>query len=447
MLRSTSASRWSAACALIPALSFARGRKLTQAPAPPFISSHVVAEVAWLIVPSRVPLICSECLDRIAALRPTAVNAVLADVREAQAQGVKTVSLMRGEPDFPTPPHIVEACTRALHDGRTGYPDNRGEKNFREAIALKLRRDNGLTFDPATEILATSGATFGINAALTALLNEGDEVMLPDPIYDAYRSPILLAGGVVRPVPATVEKGRFSIDFDSLERAWLPDVKALILNTPWNPVGTVMTREELERIGHFCLRRNVTLIGDEIYEAITYDGHKHVSPLAALPELRDRCVLVNSLSKTYSMTGWRVGYCAGPKEIMQRMFMVLAQSSRGPATFVQDAAAVALTSSQECVTAMRDEYARRRGQAVSALEGLPRVKVTPPEGGFFAMPDVSGLGESSNDVRKRLLRDHGVVVIDGSAYGRHGEGTLRISFARGGDTLREGLARLREGLR
>ena len=381
-------------------------------------------------------------MDRIASLRPTAVNAILAEVREAQAQGIDVVSLMRGEPDFPTPAHIVEAAARALRDGRTGYPDNRGEKGFRDAIAVKLKRDNDLEFDASTEILATSGATFGIHAALTALLNEGDEVMLPDPVYDAYQSPILLAGGVIRAVEATIGDGRFSIGLDALERAWSPRVKALILNTPWNPVGSVMTRAELECIAQFCLRRNVTLIGDEIYEAIAYGDHRHLSPLAAVPEMRGRCILVNSLSKTYAMTGWRVGYCAGPKEIIQRMFMVLAQSSRGPATFVQDAAAVALRDSQDCVTTMRDEYARRRDQVLRALGKL----AMPPEGGFFAMADIRGLNQSSNDVRRRLLLDHGVVVVHGSAYGSRGEGTLRVSFASGGETLEKGLARLREGL-
>ena len=386
-------------------------------------------------------------MDRIAALRPTAVNAVLAEVREVQARGVKTVSLMRGEPDFPTPVHIVDACTKALRDGRTGYADNRGERNFREAVAVKLERDNRLKFDPVTEILITTGATFGIHAALTALIHEGDEVLLPDPIYDAYHSPILLAGGFVRPAPATLNHGRFSLDVDALESAWSPRAKALILNTPWNPVGTVLTREEAAGIADFCLRRDVTLISDEIYEAITYDGHAHVSPLAVSPELRSRSILVNSLSKTYAMTGWRAGYCAASKQIIQRMFMVLAQSSRGPSTFVQDAAAVALSGPQDCVAAMREEYDRRRRQVLDALSGLPRVTVAPPEGGFFAMADVSGLGETSDAVRRRLLHEHGLVVIHGAAYGPRGEGTLRISFASGGDTLSRGLALLREGLR
>jgi len=381
-------------------------------------------------------------MDRIAALQPTAVNAILSEVRELQAQGRSLVSLMRGEPDVPTPQHIVEACTKALRDGRTGYPDNRGEKAFRDAVALKLERDNHLQFDPATEILATSGATFGIYAALMALLSEGDQVLLPDPIYDAYQSPIRLAGGVVRPVAASIENGRFSLPVEALEAAWTPAVKALILNTPWNPVGTVFTEAELRQLGKFCLRRNVTLISDEIYETITYEPHKHVSPLAAVPSLRSHYLHINSLSKTYSMTGWRVGYCAGPAPLIQRMFMILAQSSRGPATFIQDAAAQALAGSQECVASMQAEYARRRAIVLETLDNAMA-----PEGGFFAMADVRGRTESSNEIRQRLLRDHGVVVVHGAAYGPSGEGTLRVSFASGGDTLRNGLERLREGLR
>jgi aspartate/methionine/tyrosine aminotransferase len=369
------------------------------------------------------------------------VNAILAEVKDARAAGIDIVSLMRGEPDFPTPPHIVEACARALRDGRTGYPDNRGEKNFREAAALKLQRDNGLKFDPETEILATSGATFGIYAALMALIGEGDEVMLPDPIYDAYQSPIRMIGGLVRPVAARIENGRFAIDLEALERAWTPAAKVLILNTPWNPVGSVMTRHELELIGAFCERRNLTLISDEIYEAITYGGARHLSPLAAYPKLRGRYIHVNSLSKSYAMTGWRVGYCAGPREIVQRMFMVLAQSSRGPATFIQDAAAEALCGPQDCVDGMRAEYARRRQEVMAA--GFP---VLAPEGGFFAMVDVRGMHEPSDAIRRRLLKEQGVVVVHGAAYGPAGEGTLRVSFGKGGEVLREGLARMRRVL-
>jgi aspartate/methionine/tyrosine aminotransferase len=203
----------------------------------------------------------------------------------------------------------------------------------------------------------------------------------------------------------------------------------------------VFSADELRAVGAFCARRNLTLISDEIYETIVYGQSRHVSPLAAMPELRERYLHINSLSKTYSMTGWRVGYCAGPAALIQRMFMVLAQSSRGPATFIQDAAAVALQGPQECVTEMRREYARRREIVLKALGNA-----LAPEGGFFAMADVRGKSESSDQIRKRLLHDHGVVVVHGAAYGRCGEGTLRVSFASGGHTLERGLVRLREGL-
>jgi aspartate/methionine/tyrosine aminotransferase len=249
----------------------------------------------------------------------------------------------------------------------------------------------------------------------------------------------------VTSVPASIVNGRFALTEEALEAAWSPAVRVLILNTPWNPVGTVFTKEELIAIAAFCDRRNVTLLSDEIYEAITY-GRPHVSPLAAAPSLRDRTVLVNSLSKTYAMTGWRVGYCAGPAPLIQSMFMALAQSSRGPATFIQDAAATALADSQDCVAEMRAEYAARREQVLTALAGIPGVKMLPPEGGFFAMADVRGLNLLSNEIRRRLMNDHGVVVVQGSAYGPGGEGTLRVSFASGGETLACGLARLREGL-
>ena len=383
---------------------------------------------------------------RISDLRPTAVNAILAEVRECQARGQSLISLMRGEPDLATPEHIVEACIRALKSGRTTYPDNRGEREFREAVAEKLRRDNGVRYDPGTEILATTGATFGIYAALASLLDEGDEVLLPDPIYDAYQSPVRLCGGRISSVTSKIEGQRFAITEEALEAAWSPAARVLILNTPWNPVGTVMTREEIGVIARFCERRQIVLLSDEIYETITYGAARHVSPSAVARSLRDRCVVINSLSKTYAMTGWRVGYCAGPAHLIQAMFAVLAQSSRGPATFIQDAAAEALAGPQTCVAEMRAEYTRRREQVIGALAGIPGITVLPPEGGFFAMVDVRGVGLPSNEIRVRLMREHEVVVVHGAAYGPAGEGTLRVSFASGGAKLAAGLAALREGL-
>ena len=372
---------------------------------------------------------------RVSALRPTAVNAILAEVRATP--GPK-ISLMRGEPDLPTPAHIVEAATKALAAGRTMYADQRGEPKLREAIAVKLLRDNGLQYDPATEILVTTGGTFGIYAALAAMLNEGDAVLVPDPVYDAYLSPIRLIGAVPVAVPSAIVNGRFVLTVEALEAAWTPACRALLLNTPWNPTGTVLTRRELTEIAAFCERRNLTIISDEIYEAIVYDGHEHVSPAVMA---RERTVVVNALSKTYAMTGWRVGYVAAPPAFVRAMVLILQQSSRGPATFVQDAAAVALTGPQDCVATMLAEYSRRRELVLSALP-----HVLAPEGGFFAMLDLRETGLPSDSIRKRLLAEFGIVVVHGAAYGAGGEGTLRVSFASGGEVLERGLSKLRQAL-
>lgn len=372
---------------------------------------------------------------RVSALRPTAVNAILAEVR---ATSGPKISLMRGEPDLPTPPHIVEAATKALASGRTMYADQRGEPKLREAIAVKLLRENGLRYDPATEILVTTGGTFGIYTALAAMLNEGDAVLVPDPVYDAYLSPIRLIGALAVPVSSAIVNGRFVLSVEALEAAWTPACRALLLNTPWNPTGTVLTRQELTDIAAFCERRNLTIVSDEIYEAIVYDGHQHVSPALIA---RERTVVVNALSKTYAMTGWRVGYVAAPPKFVSAMLLVLQQSSRGPATFVQDAAAVALTGPQDCVAAMLGEYSRRRSLVITSLP-----HVLAPQGGFFAMLDLRARGLPSDSIRKRLLAEFGIVVVHGAAYGAGGEGTLRVSFASGGEVLERGLFKLGQAL-
>jgi aspartate/methionine/tyrosine aminotransferase len=384
---------------------------------------------------------------RVGHLRPTAVNRVMQEVRLLQAEGRKLVSLMRGQPDTPTPLHIVEAAERGLRDGLTGYPDNQGEPILRQAVAEKLWRDNDLTYDADREILITDGATGGVFTALGALIEPGDEVLLPDPIYDAYASPIALWSGRPVPVRSTIRDGRFLIDRAALEAARTPRSKVLLLNTPWNPTGTVFTPEELRGCMDFAAVHDLWVISDEIYETLVYDRGRHVSPATLSADARSRTVLVNSLSKTYGMTGWRVGYCAAPPDVIRAMLLVWQQFSRGPATFVQYAAAAALTGDQACVRKMAAEYEGRRDLVLRSLTGLPGVQALVPQGGLFVMADVSELGLPSDEVRRYLLREAGVIVIHGSAYGVGGEGTLRVSFAGGGEVLEQGLRRLRDGLK
>jgi len=197
---------------------------------------------------------------RSSLLKPTAINTVLADVRQVRAEGKPVVSLMRGEPDFSTPAHISDAAVQALHAGRTTYPDNRGEPGLRDAVALKLARDNGLQYDPGTEILVTTGATLGIHTALMAVLADGDGVLLPDPVYDAYQSPIRMAGGVIQPVRASIVQDRFVLTREALEAAATPSSRVLVLNSPWNPVGTVLRETDVWEIAQFVLRHDLVVI-------------------------------------------------------------------------------------------------------------------------------------------------------------------------------------------
>jgi aspartate aminotransferase len=383
---------------------------------------------------------------RVHQLRPTTINQVLAEARQVQQAGRSLVSLMRGQPDTPTPAAVVEAAERSLRAGRTGYPDNQGEPDLRAAVAEKLLRDNGLSYDPGQEVLVTDGATCGISTALAVLIEPGSAVLLPEPIYDAYASPIALWGGRPVYIPSTVRGGRFTVDRAALEAAWTPEARVLLVNSPWNPVGTVLSRDELAALMEFALERGLTVVSDEIYEALVYDGRAHVSPAALSPEARRHTVVVNSLSKTFAMTGWRVGYCAAPAEIVRAMLLVLQQSSRGPATFVQDAAAFALRMDATWKHDLAAQYQARRDLVVSRLQGLAGVVPLVPEGGLFVMVDVRNLGRSADDVRRFLLHEAGVVVLHGSAFGPGGEGTLRVSFAAGGAVLEEGLDRLRSGL-
>lgn len=384
---------------------------------------------------------------RVADLRPTAVNRVLQEVKELQAAGRTLVPLMRGQPDTPTPLHIVEAAQKALRDGHTGYPDNQGEPILRRAVAEKLQRDYDLTYDPDREILITDGTSAGIFAALAVLIQPGDDVLLPDPIYDAYASPIALWGGRAVPVRSVIRDGRFTIERAALASAVTPRTRVLLLNTPWNPIGTVFSLAELSECLDVAARHDLQILSDEIYEAMVYDGGRHVSPATLSADARQRTVVVNSLSKTYSMTGWRVGYCAARAEIIRAMLLVWQGFSRGPATFVQHAAARALLGDQACVAKMTADFQARRDLVVRSLSGVPGVAAPVPQGGLFVMLDVRGLGMPSDEVRRWLLREAGVVVIHGAAYGDGGEGTLRVSFAGGGTALERGLERLRDGLK
>ena len=311
---------------------------------------------------------------------------------------------------------------------------------------MKLEREQGLRYDPDREILITDGATLGVCAALVALVDHrrASCSLIQSMTPMKGRSP---CGAVARHQYtrrfATADSRSAAV---SSRPHGLTGTDVILLNTPWNPVGTVLSREELADIMGFAEKNNYLVISDEIYESLIFDGKRHVSPASVSADARERTILINSLSKTYAMTGWRVGYCAGPEAIIRAMLLVLQQASRGPATFVQDAAACALNSDQDCTRRMAAEYQDRRDRVVELLRGIPGVEPLVPEGGLFVMVDVRGLARPSDAIRRFLLGETGVVVLHGSAYGPGAEGFLRVSFAAGGEVLERGLERLREGL-
>lgn len=382
-----------------------------------------------------------EISQRLQHCLPPAVARIQEKAANLRSEDKRLVSLLRGEPDFDTPEHIKMAAWEALAGGETHYPPASGVLALREAISRRMQRDFGLQVDPQREILVTSGATEGIYLALQASLNPGDEVILFDPLYDAYHSPVLLAGGVPIRAPAVFQEGRFTISAEAIEQVLTSRTRAIILNNPWNPTGAVLNTSELEVIAEIASRHNLLLISDEIYEAIIFDGLKHRCLLTVSEEVRSRTVLVNSFSKTYAMTGWRLGYTIAPPSLTQAMLRISQQFSRSAATFVQHAGVAALDGPQSPVAHMVSSYTRRRDLVTRLLlEG--GLHASPPQGTFFYFVDIRHLGISSDELANHLLEGAGVITVPGTAYGPSGEGFLRLSFAVSESDLVEGIDRI-----
>ncbi|HBY98218.1 MAG: pyridoxal phosphate-dependent aminotransferase [Ardenticatenaceae bacterium] len=384
--------------------------------------------------------------SRVSAAAASAVSEMLHKARQLEAEGQKLVYLMRGEPDFDTPAHIREAAGAALQAGQTHYPPIQGLPELRRAVADRVQRDFGLALDPDVEVLVTTGATMGLYVALMATIEPGDEVLIPDPIYDPYPTIVRMASGVPVRVPTQANSGgHFSATAEVIEAAVTARTKAILINNPWNPTGTVMTREELERLSELARARDLLLIVDEIYEKLVFAGHAHTSLAALSPEARQRTITVNSLSKTYAMTGWRVGYNIAPPSITRAMLRIAEQFSRSASTFVQAAATRALNGPQEPVDHMMQTYARRR-ELLGRLFRKAGLPVNLPEGTFFLFADIRSFGRSSAELCKHLLQTAHVVTMPGSAYGPGGEGYIRLSFAYDETSLIQGVEAITRGL-
>ncbi len=344
------------------------------------------------------------------------------------------ISLGVGEPDFDTPWHVREEGIYTLQKGRTFYTANRGLMELRTEISNYIARNHAVQYNPATQVLVTIGGSEAIDLALRACLEPGDEVIYHEPCYVSYLPCITLADGVPVPIPLK-EANDFRLTAEELEAAITPKSKALILSFPNNPTGAVMTKEDLEAIAEVIVRHDLLVITDEIYSELSYTGKKHYS-LIDLPGMVERTIYINGFSKAYAMTGWRLGYCCGPEEILAQMVKIHQFAIMAAPTMSQYAGTMALKNGASDVEMMRDSYNQRRRYLMAELKrlGIPCFE---PFGAFYIFPNISQFGLSSEEFATRLIREHKVAVVPGSAFGQSGEGFVRVSYAYSIDELKQ----------
>ncbi|MFE9449938.1 pyridoxal phosphate-dependent aminotransferase [Streptomyces sp. NPDC006739] len=378
--------------------------------------------------------------QRFAGVERSATVALLETVQRLRREGVEVLDLSGGEPDFATPSPVVTAAVTALRDGETHYTPSRGVPELLEAVAGKLAAENGVAVDPERGVIVTPSAKQALFTALMTLLDPGDEVIVPTPAWVSYPAMAGLIGARAVAAELRADDG-FRMSRRMLEERVTGRTRVLLVNTPANPTGHVLDREEAEEIVAFAVEHDLALVVDEIYEKIVYDGGAHLS-LASLPGAAERTLTVNGFSKAYAMTGWRLGYLAGPEPLIAQALKVQEHTVSCATSFVQRAGVAALTRTADDVAAMLKEYAVRREMTVAALNALPGVTCALPEGAFYAFADVRGTGLTSAAFAQRLLDEAAVTVAPGSAFGPGGEGYVRLSFAASREVLEAAAERL-----
>ena len=371
--------------------------------------------------------------------------------RELAAQGIKVVSLASGEPDFPTPPHAIEAAHQAALAGETKYPPQDGTKRLKEAVQRKFKRDNNLDY-ALDEIMITNGGKQSIFNALMATVDPGDEVLIPAPFWISYAEMAKVAGGV----PVTIncpQNNGFKLRPEDLDAAITPKTKWVMINFPNNPTGAACSRAEMQAIAAVLMKHpHVWVMTDDMYEHLIYDGFEFCTIADVEPRLKDRTLTVNGASKTYAMTGWRIGFCGGPKALIKGMMNMQGQATAGVSTISQAAVAAALDGPQEIVRERAEEYRQRRDLVVEMLNAAPGISCHKPEGAFYVFPNIAGcIGKTSKGGRKietdtdfamALLEEKYVATVQGTAYGM--SPYLRISYATNTENLREACGRIQE---
>ncbi len=378
--------------------------------------------------------------DKAASLQPSGIRKFFDIVAEMD----DVISLGVGEPDFDTPWHIRDEGIYSLEKGRTFYTSNSGLKELRMEIAAYLQRTQGLEYHYLSQIFVTVGGSEAIDLAMRAMINPGDEVLIPQPSYVSYEPCVVMADG--KPVVIELkEENQFRLTPEELEAAITPKTKILVMPFPNNPTGAIMEREDLEKLVPIIEKHDLFVVSDEIYGELTYGGKKHVS-IAALPGMQERTILINGFSKAYAMTGWRLGYACGPKEVIRQMVKIHQYCIMCAPTTSQYAAVEALRNGDEDVRRMRESYDERRRFVLFTLKemGLPCFE---PEGAFYVFPCIREFGMTSDEFATNLLKEEKVALVPGTAFGNCGEGYLRISYAYSIESLKKALKRLENYVR
>ena len=384
-------------------------------------------------------------------LPPSITLAITAKAKEMKAEGKDVVGFGAGEPDFNTPQNIIDACKKALDEGKTKYVPASGINELKDAVVNKFKRDNDLSYERNQIIISTGGKQCLFNT-LMALTNPGDEILIAKHYWVSYPDLIALSGGNCIVVDAREEED-YKFTLDNLESSLTPKTKAIIVNSPNNPTGTVYSREELQSIADFCKKHDIFIISDEIYEPLIYGEEKHVSIASLSEDAYNRTVVINALSKAYAMTGWRLGYAAGPKDLIKIMGNIQSHTTSNSTSFVQYAAVEALNGDQSFIPQMNEEFRLRRDYMVARADKIKGLDYIYPKGAFYLMLDVryfigkhfrGNTIKSSLDLADMLLSEYLVAVVPGSGFGL--EGFLRLSYAINRDAIKKGFDRIEEFL-
>ncbi len=378
--------------------------------------------------------------SKIAELSPSITLAVTSQAAKMKKEGIDVCSFGAGEPDFDTPQHIKEAAAQALAEGKTKYTAASGLLELREAICAKLLVDNGLEYTPS-QVSVNCGAKHSCFNAIVATCGPGDEVIIPAPYWTSYPDMVRIAGATPVIVETKQENG-WKMTPEEFESAMSPATKMLILNSPSNPTGAVYSKEELQALGDICASEDILILSDEIYEKLTYDETPHVSIASLSQELKDLTIVVNGFSKAYSMTGWRLGYTAAPREIADAIDTIQSHTTSAPATFAQWAAIAALQGDQQIMEDMRQEFDLRRGYMMGRFNKISNVSIVEPKGAFYFLVNIGRMGIGSVNFAEKLLSRMHVAVVPGIAFGA--DDTVRFSYACSLDVIKKGLDRFEE---